>query len=50
MKINSTTLWLQGFIASAANPKAAVIFAALYTPVINPELFYDTQVRLRYQA
>lgn len=31
------TLWLQGFLTSAANPKAIVFFAALFPQVINAE-------------
>ena len=30
------TLWLQGFITSAANPKAVVFFAALFPQFIDP--------------
>lgn len=30
-------LWLQGFITSAANPKAVVFFAALFPQFIQPE-------------
>lgn len=32
------TLWLQGFITSAANPKAVVFFAALFPQFISPDL------------
>jgi len=31
------SLWLQGFLTSAANPKAVVFFAALFPQFINPE-------------
>lgn len=30
------TLWLRGFITSAANPKAVVFFAALFPQFLNP--------------
>ena len=30
------TLWLQGFVTSAANPKAVVFFAALFPQFIDP--------------
>lgn len=32
------TLWLQGFVTSAANPKAVVFFAALFPQFIDPAL------------
>lgn len=31
------TLWLQGFVTSAANPKAVVFFAALFPQFIRPD-------------
>lgn len=31
------TLWLQGFLTSAANPKAVVFFAALFPQFITPD-------------
>lgn len=31
------TLWLQGFVTSAANPKAVVFFAALFPQFIQPD-------------
>lgn len=31
------TLWLQGFLTSAANPKAVVFFAALFPQFISPD-------------
>lgn len=30
-------LWLQGFVTSAANPKAVVFFAALFPQFLNPQ-------------
>ncbi len=36
-------LWLQGFLTSAANPKAVVFFAALFPQFIRPELPFATQ-------
>ena len=35
--ITTVQLWLQGFITSAANPKAVVFFAALFPQFIDPE-------------
>jgi len=32
------TLWLQGFVTSAANPKAVVFFAALFPQFIDPAM------------
>ena len=32
------TLWLQGFLTSAANPKAVVFFAALFPQFITPDV------------
>jgi threonine/homoserine/homoserine lactone efflux protein len=37
------TLWLQGFITSAANPKAVVFFAALFPQFIDPSLAFWPQ-------
>jgi threonine/homoserine/homoserine lactone efflux protein len=37
------TLWLQGFITSASNPKAVVFFAALFPQFINPESEFASQ-------
>ena len=35
-KASLSTLWLRGFITSAANPKAVVFFAALFPQFIDP--------------
>ena len=35
---NLSTLWTQGFLTSAANPKAVVFFAALFPQFIDPAL------------
>ncbi len=32
------SLWLRGFVTSAANPKAVVFFAALFPQFINPQV------------
>lgn len=37
------SLWLQGFITSAANPKAVVFFAALFPQFISPEAAFWPQ-------
>ena len=37
------TLWLQGFITSAANPKAVVFFAALFPQFIQPDAAFWPQ-------
>ena len=37
------TLWLQGFVTSAANPKAVVFFAALFPQFINPDSSFWSQ-------
>jgi threonine/homoserine/homoserine lactone efflux protein len=37
------TLWLQGFITSAANPKAIVFFAALFPQFIQPDRAFGQQ-------
>ena len=36
-KKSARELWLQGFLTSAANPKAVVFFAALFPQFIRPE-------------
>lgn len=36
-------LWMQGFITSAANPKAVVFFAALFPQFISPETAFWPQ-------
>ncbi len=38
------SLWLRGFVTSAANPKAVVFFAALFPQFINPESPVLTQI------
>ncbi len=37
-RVSTRQLWLQGFITSAANPKAVVFFAALFPQFIDPAL------------
>lgn len=37
------SLWLQGFLTSAANPKAVVFFAALFPQFISPDLAFWPQ-------
>jgi len=37
------TLWLQGFVTSAANPKAIVFFAALFPQFIQPDRAFGQQ-------
>lgn len=39
-----TTLWLRGFITSAANPKAVVFFAALFPQFIDSQQPLMTQI------
>lgn len=39
-----SSLWLRGFVTSAANPKAVVFFAALFPQFINPEQPLLTQI------
>ncbi|MEO1227663.1 MAG: LysE family translocator [Myxococcota bacterium] len=41
---SSTQLFLQGFVTSAANPKAVVFFAALFPQFIEPELAVGPQL------
>ena len=43
-KASLKTLWLRGFITSAANPKAVVFFAALFPQFINAEAPVFTQI------
>lgn len=42
--VSSGRLWLQGFITSAANPKAVVFFAALFPQFIEAELAFWPQL------
>ena len=37
------TLWLQGFLTSASNPKAVVFFAALFPQFIDPNAAFWPQ-------
>ncbi len=37
------TLWLQGFLTSASNPKAVVFFAALFPQFIDPQADFIPQ-------
>ena len=39
-------LWLQGFVTSAANPKAVVFFAALFPQFIDPERTFWIQLSI----
>jgi len=41
--ITIKALWLQGFITSAANPKAVVFFAALFPQFIQPDHAFGQQ-------
>ncbi|MEL6479541.1 MAG: LysE family transporter, partial [Pseudomonadota bacterium] len=34
-RVSAKTLWMQGFLTSAANPKAVVFFAALFPQFIS---------------
>lgn len=40
------TLWLQGFLTSASNPKAVVFFAALFPQFISPDFAFASQFLL----
>ncbi|MEL6181908.1 MAG: LysE family transporter, partial [Myxococcota bacterium] len=42
-KSSRKALWLQGFVTSAANPKAVVFFAALFPQFIDPALPFAAQ-------
>lgn len=42
-KTTLKTLWFQGFITSASNPKAVVFFAALFPQFISPEAAFTSQ-------
>ena len=42
-KASVRNLWLQGFLTSAANPKAVVFFAALFPQFIAPDLAFWPQ-------
>ena len=42
-KASVRNLWLQGFLTSAANPKAVVFFAALFPQFISPDLAFWPQ-------
>ncbi len=41
--VTQKSLWLQGFLTSAANPKAVVFFAALFPQFISPNSDFMTQ-------
>ncbi|MEX0282853.1 MAG: LysE family translocator [Arenibacterium sp.] len=43
MSPSLTALWTQGFLTSAANPKAVVFFAALFPQFISPDLAFWPQ-------
>ena len=45
-KASLKTLWLQGFITSASNPKAVVFFAALFPQFISPNSAFAPQFLL----
>ena len=42
-RMSLKTLWLQGFLTSAANPKAVVFFAALFPQFISPNAAFWPQ-------
>lgn len=42
-KVSLGNLWMQGFLTSAANPKAVVFFAALFPQFISPEAAFWPQ-------
>lgn len=42
-KVSVRNLWMQGFITSAANPKAVVFFAALFPQFLSPEAAFWPQ-------
>ncbi|MFC3613699.1 LysE family translocator [Lutimaribacter marinistellae] len=46
LKSSRRTLWMQGFLTSAANPKAVVFFAALFPQFIDPALPFWPQLAL----
>ncbi len=41
--VSLKTLWFQGFMTSAANPKAVVFFAALFPQFISPDAPFASQ-------
>lgn len=42
------TLWLQGFVTSAANPKAVVFFAALFPQFIQPQSSFQGSFSVQF--
>jgi len=42
--VSLTALWMQGFLTSAANPKAVVFFAALFPQFISPDAAFWPQL------
>lgn len=42
-RVSLRSLWLQGFLTSAANPKAVVFFAALFPQFISPDASFWPQ-------
>lgn len=44
VRVSLRSLWLQGFLTSAANPKAVVFFAALFPQFIQPDLPFWPQL------